>query len=253
VSVAIERDGAVAVVRIERPALGLAVKTGLLAALREVAADDAVRAVVLTGTGTVFSLGQDLRELSEALRADPAAAGETVEAHYNPITLLLATMAKPVVAAVNGTCVGAGLGFALACDLQVWSASATLSTAFTKVGLTCDSGLSATLVRAVGLPRAARLVLLAEPFTVEQAIGWGFAGDVVEPGQVEPRARELAAGLAAGPARAIAASKRLLARAAAGVSLTDTLHAEAVEQVALGRTPEHAAAVSAFLARSRAA
>ncbi|MET7397299.1 enoyl-CoA hydratase-related protein [Dactylosporangium sp. NPDC005572] len=238
---------AVAVVRMG-PTLTLAEKERLLAALRAAAADDAVRAVVLTGTGTVFSRGQDLRELDAALRADPAAAAETVERHYNPITLLLATMPKPVIAAVNGTCAGAGLGFALACDLQVWSATATLATAFTKVGLTCDSGLSATLARAVGHARASALVLLAEPFTVEQALAWGFAGDVVAPEEVEPRALALAARLAGGPAQALAASKRLLA-ASAGRSLPDTLRAEAAEQAALGVTPDHAAAVAAFTSR----
>jgi 2-(1,2-epoxy-1,2-dihydrophenyl)acetyl-CoA isomerase len=171
-----------------------------------------------------------------------------VERHYNPITLLLATMPKPVVAAVNGTCVGAGLGFALACDLQVWPTGGSLATAFTKVGLTCDSGLSATLARAVGGARASSLVLLAQPFTVEQAIAWGFAGDVVEPDQVLAHALTIADQLAAGPTSAMAASKRLLATSPHR-PLVETLAAEAVEQVALGMTRDHAGAVSAFLAR----
>ncbi|WDZ83661.1 enoyl-CoA hydratase/isomerase family protein [Micromonospora cathayae] len=251
-AVRVERDGATATVRLHRPdagnALDLAVKSALLDALREVAADDAVRAVLLTGSGPAFCVGQDLRELDAALRTDPAGAADTVEAHYNPITVLLATMPKPVVAAVNGTCVGAGLGFALACDLQVWSATATLSTAFTRVGLTCDSGLSATLVRAVGPARAAALVLLAEPFTVEQAVGWGFAGEVVAPADVEPTARALADRLAAGPTRAYAASKRLLAESA-WRPLVDTLRAEATEQAALAVSRDHPAGVAAFLAR----
>lgn len=250
--VLLEQDGAVGVVTINRPAAGnalnVAVKEALVETLSEVARDDAVRAVVLTGAGPVFSVGQDLRELDAALRENPATAGLTVERHYNPITLLLATMPKPVVAAVSGTCVGAGLGFALACDLQVWSAEATLSTAFSSVGLTCDSGLSATLSRAVGAARAAQLVLLAEPFSVEEAIGWGFAGDVVDPDKVLLRARELADRLAAGPTQAYAASKRLLATSPSR-PLAEALRAEAVEQVALGMTRDHAAAVEAFLAR----
>lgn len=236
--------GAVAVVRLDRPdhgnALDHALKTDLLAALRKVAGDDAVRAVVLTGAGSTFTVGQDLREL----HAHPEAAEGTVERHYNPITLLLATMPKPVVAAVNGTCVGAGLGFALACDLQVWSAKATLSTAFHKVGLTCDSGLSWTLARSVGSARAASLIHLAEPFLPEQAVAWGFAGDVVEPGDVPPQATRLAERLASGPTQAFAASKRLLAR-----PLAAALEAEALEQNALAATRDHVAAVDAFLAR----
>ncbi|RNL61969.1 enoyl-CoA hydratase [Nocardioides marmoriginsengisoli] len=250
--VLLERDGAVAVVTLNRPqagnALSTAAKDALLAALREVADDESVRAVVLTGAGSTFSVGQDLRELDQALKEDPASAGETVERHYNPITLLLATMPKPVVAAVNGTCVGAGLGFVLACDLQVWATGTTLSTAFTGVGLTCDSGLSASLSRSVGHARASELVLLAEPFSVEHGIGWGLAGDVVAPDQVAGHARELAHRLAAGPTRAIAASKRLLATSPTQ-PLAVALQAEADEQVVLGRTGDHAAAVDAFLAR----
>ncbi|MFF5257873.1 enoyl-CoA hydratase/isomerase family protein [Actinomadura viridis] len=243
-------DGAVAVVRLNRPgrgnALNEALKSALLETLREVAGAPSVRAVVLTGAGPAFTVGQDLGELGALLRTSPETAGETVERHYNPITLLLATMPKPVVAAVNGTCVGAGLGFALACDLQVWSSAATLSTAFHKVGLTCDSGLSATLVRAVGAARASSLVLLAEPFSPRQAAGWGFAGDIVEPDEVEPHAMRLARRLTAGPPRAIAASKRLLASSPYR-PLAEALAAEAAEQSALGRTRDHAAAVSAFL------
>ncbi|MEU5877839.1 enoyl-CoA hydratase-related protein [Spirillospora sp. NPDC047279] len=235
---------AVATVRLDRPeagnALNDALKTDLLAVLQKVADDPGVRAVILTGAGSTFTVGQDLREL----KAHPETADGTVERHYNPITLLLATMPKPVVAAVNGTCVGAGLGFALACDLHVWSSRATLSTAFHKVGLTCDSGLSSTLARSVGLARAASLIHLAEPFSIQQAITWGFAGEVVEPLEVEPVAAKLARRLAAGPTRAFAASKRLLAR-----PLAEALEAEALEQNALAATHDHTAAVAAFLAR----
>lgn len=246
-------DG-VALVRLNRPAQGnalnTALKTALLSALRKTAGDEAVRAVVLTGEGEAFTVGQDLRELRQALAADPGRAGETVEKHYNPITLLLATMPKPVIAAVNGTCVGAGLGFALACDLQVWSSQATLATAFHKVGLTCDSGLSATLVQAVGRARALSLMLQAEPFTPHQAAQWGFAGDIVAPDQVRPHAMALARRLAQGPTKAIAATKRLLL-AAPSRTLPETLAAEAAEQTALGCTRDHSAAVEAFLTRRK--
>lgn len=248
------RPNGVAVVRLNRAAAGnalsTALKSDLVDLLGKVAVDDAIRAVVLTGAGSTFTVGQDLGELHQALREDADSAGETVELHYNPITLLLATMPKPVIAAVNGTCVGAGLGFALACDLQVWAAGATLGTAFTKVGLTCDSGLSASLVHAVGAARASRLVLLAETFTVEQAQEWGFAGDVVDRPKVEEHAVRIASRLAAGPTRALAASKRLLA-AASTRSFADTLVAESIEQKALGLTRDHAGAVAAFLAREQ--
>src|SRR5262249_36091807 len=148
-----------------RNALTVAMKLGLLDAIERVTKDDSVRAVVLTGSGRSFCAGQDLGEHAEALQADPATAFDTVRAHYNPIVSGLINLPKPVIAAINGTCVGAGLSLALACDLRIAAAGAKFATAFTSIGLTCDSGLSATLARAVGAARASELVLLGEAFT----------------------------------------------------------------------------------------
>ena len=166
-------DGAVATITMSTPSLGLAAKQMLLAAVTEAAGDDGVRAVVLTGTGRVFTAGQDLREHADALReAGPDAFG-TIAAHYNPLITALATMAKPVLAAINGTCAGAGLGLALACDLRIAAQGARFATAFTGIGLTPDSGLSASLARAVGTARASELIILSTPFTAEDALSWG--------------------------------------------------------------------------------
>jgi 2-(1,2-epoxy-1,2-dihydrophenyl)acetyl-CoA isomerase len=151
-NVTVSRDGAVATVILPGPALSLAVKESLLEALRSVAADDAVRAVVLTGSGRAFCVGQDLAEHADALDRDAATALDTVQEHYNPIVTTLATMPKPVVAGVNGTCVGAGLGFVLACDFAVVAEAAVLGTAFTGIGLTCDSGLSGVIAAALSAP-----------------------------------------------------------------------------------------------------
>src|SRR6202046_5876644 len=109
-NVTVERDGGVAAVILPGPALSLAVKESLLESLRAVAADDAVRAVVLTGTGRAFCVGQDLAGHADALDRDPATALDTVQEHYNPIVTTLTTMPKPVVAGVNGACVGGGVG-----------------------------------------------------------------------------------------------------------------------------------------------
>jgi 2-(1,2-epoxy-1,2-dihydrophenyl)acetyl-CoA isomerase len=221
----------------------------LLDALREVAADDAVRAVVLTGTGGAFCVGQDLGEHADALARDAATAFDTVDLHYAPLVTTLTTMPKPVVAAVNGACVGAGLGLALACDLRVLASDATLGTAFAGIGLTCDSGLAYTLVRAVGRSRAAELLLLARSFTPAEAVGWGISGTVTEPEEVLPEAERLAARLAAGPTRAYAETKALLALDPAG--LAETLAAESRAQHRLGLTADHRNAVAAFLAKQR--
>lgn len=247
--VSVSHEGAVATVTLLRPALTRELKTDLRDALERIAADDAVRAVVLTGTGRAFCVGQDLGEHAEALRADPATAFATIDEHYNPIVTTLATMPKPVVAAINGTCVGAGLGFALACDLRVTADTAKFGTAFTGIGLTCDSGLSATLARAVGAARASELVLLGEAFTATQAAEWGIAGRVVPAGDVASTAAALAARLAAGPTRAYAEAKRALA-ASWGAPLPEVLRLEGEAQARLGLTADHRGAVEAFLGKS---
>lgn len=250
----VERRGAVATVTMQRPqahnALNTALKVALRDALADVAADDDVRAVVLTGSGRAFCVGQDLAEHAATLELGGAAAFATVAEHYAPITTSLVTMPKPVVAAVNGTCVGAGLGFALAADLRVLAAGATLGTAFTGIGLTCDSGLAATLSAAVGAARARELVLLAPTFDAAQAAAWGITGQVVPPDDVATTAAALADRLAAGPTRAFAESKALLA-AAPGAPLADVLAWEGEAQVRLGDSEDHRGAVAAFLAKER--
>ena len=249
-SVTVERDGAIASVILPGPALSLAVKEGLLSSLRAVADDESVRAVVLTGTGRAFCVGQDLGEHAAALDKDPATALDTVTEHYNPIVTALTTMPKPVVAAVNGTCVGAGLGFVLACDFVVMAEGATLGTAFTGIGLTCDSGLSVTLPAAVGMQRAKALLLRATTFRAEQAMAWGLVFELVPVSQVRAKATELATALASGPTAAYAETKRLLVDGASR-PFAESLEAEAAAQQRLGTTTDHASAVRAFLAKEK--
>ncbi|GAA1983213.1 enoyl-CoA hydratase-related protein [Isoptericola halotolerans] len=253
-TVTVEREDAVATLTLRRPearnALDLALKEELLGALREIAADPEVRAVVLAGAGPAFCVGQDLREHVQSLESGAWATQRTVEQHYNPLAQTLTTMPQPVVAAVHGACVGAGLGIALACDLRVFADDAVLGTAFGGVGLTFDTGLSATLTWAVGAARARELVLLGETFDAASAVAWGVAGRVVPADDVLPTAQELAARLAAGPPLAHAASKRLVA-AATTRPLSKTLAAEAAEQDALGRSADHREAVEAFLAHRK--
>jgi 2-(1,2-epoxy-1,2-dihydrophenyl)acetyl-CoA isomerase len=244
-------DGAVATITMTTPALGLAAKQDLLAAVRRAAADQDIRAVVLTGTGRVFTAGQDLGEHAAAL-AEPGASGafDTIEAHYNPVITGLATMPKPVIAAINGTCAGAGLGLALACDLRIAAAGIRFTTAFTGIGLTPDSGLSAALSRALGTARASELILLPEPFTAEDALSWGLVGRVVPGPDLAAAAADLAARLAAGPTRAYATAKRAI-RDAWAAPWPEVLAAEARDQATLGATSDHRNAVQAFLAKRR--
>jgi 2-(1,2-epoxy-1,2-dihydrophenyl)acetyl-CoA isomerase len=241
---------AVGIVTLRAPALTRKAKEQLLAGLRQLSGDDSVRAVVLTGSGKVFCAGQDLGEHAAALDAGPASAFETLADHYHPVVLALAGMPKPVVAAINGTCAGAGISLALACDIRVCSDAARFATAFTGIGLTADSGLSATLARAVGAARASELILLAEPFTARQALEWGLVGRLADPGSVLSQATELATRLAAGPTRAYAEAKKAIA-AAALPALEDVLPSEQAAQSRLGQTADHKGAVAAFLAKRR--
>jgi 2-(1,2-epoxy-1,2-dihydrophenyl)acetyl-CoA isomerase len=247
-------EGAVATVIINRPdqrnALDAAAKALLLERLQQAAADDAIRAVVLTGAGSAFCVGQDLGEHAQALADDPATALDTVDQDYNPVITVLTTMPKPVVAAVNGTCVGAGLGLALACDLRVISSAAKFGTAFSGIGLTCDSGLSVTLVRSVGQARAAQLMLLGSTFTAEEAVGWGISGIIADPDKTVNAAVELAEVLATGPTRAFAETKALLS-AAPTSTMTEALAAESAAQHRLGLTRDHLNAVTAFLRKEK--
>lgn len=252
--VTVERARSVAVVTMNRPdrrnALTRELKEALRDAVTEVGADPAVRAVVLTGSGSAFCVGQDLDEHAAALRADGSTALTTVEQHYNPTVRGLVGMPKPVVGAINGTCVGAGLGFALACDLRIAAAGARFATAFAAIGLSADSGLSAFLVHALGAARASELMLLGEPFTAEQAAQWGLVREVVPAEQVRDAALELAGRLAEGPTAAYAEIKKALALGAVS-SLDAALAAEAAAQARLGRSRDHAGAVEAFLAKRR--
>jgi 2-(1,2-epoxy-1,2-dihydrophenyl)acetyl-CoA isomerase len=248
VTTAVE-DG-VGIVTLRTPALTRVGKERLLTGLRQLSADDAVRAVVLTGTGRVFCAGQDLAEHAAALDADPATAFQTLALHYHPIVLALTGMPKPVVAAINGTCAGAGISLALACDIRICAHTAKFATAFTGIGLTFDSGLSATLTRAVGTARASELILLGEPFTAQQALEWGLVGRLANQEDVLTEARALATRLAAGPTLAYAEAKKAI-QAAALPTLPSVLAAEQSAQSSLGQTSDHKDAVQAFLAKQR--
>ena len=250
ISAAVTRTDAhgVATVTLQNSALSHRSRAELTDVLRAVAADPSVRAVVLTGAGRAFCVGQDLAEHVEALRADPATAMDVVADSYNPMVLALAAIRVPVVVGVNGACVGAGLGLALAGDLRVAAVGAKFGTAFTGIGLSSDSGLAARLVHCLGVSRATELLLLPEPITAETALQWGLVHRVVDPEHLLDEAQTLATRMAHGPTAAYRAVKTVLATAATD-TLEDTLALEARLQSELGRTADHSEAVEAFLAK----
>ena len=242
-----DADG-VATLTLQRPALSSRLRTELLGLVREVAADEQVRAVLLTGSGRAFCVGQDLGQHVEALRGDAATSLSVVEDEYNPLVLALAALRVPVVVAMNWAVAGAGLGIALAGDLRVAAAGAKFTTAFAGIGLSSDSGLASRLVHCVGGSRAAELLLLPEPFLAESAAEWGLVHRVVPAEQVLAESQALAERLAAGPTLAYRAIKTVLATAATD-SLEGTLALEASLQTGLGASADHREAVEAFLAK----
>lgn len=253
-AVLVERDdqAAVVTVRLNRPdrrnALTTELKVALRDALEEVADDPSVRAVVLASSGKAFCVGQDLGEHAAALEAEGAASMITVPEHYNRIAAALATMPKPVVAAINGTAVGAALGFVLACDLRLAASGTKFATAFAGIGFGGDSGLSATLAHCVGASRATELLMLGDTFTAEQAQQWGMVRAVVDPDALDAEALTLARRLADGPTQAFVEMKRAVALGTVS-SLGTVLEHEAAAQARLAATSDHVAAVRAFLAK----
>lgn len=247
-----DRADGVATVTIDRPdamnALDTPTKVLLRDTLAEAAADDAVRCVVLTGTGRAFCVGQDLREHVGLLTSGDASLWTTVPEHFNPIATTLATMPKPVVAAVNGVAAGAGASLAMAADLRVLGRRGGFNMAFTGIALSADSGATYWLPRLVGMPLARELLLMPRTVEAEECLRIGLATEVVADDELAARAAELAHRLAAGPTTAYASVRRALAYSASH-DLADSLAHEAELMSLTGGTADHVEAVEAFLAK----
>ncbi len=242
-------DG-VATIMLNRPdamnSMVTVAKVALRDALHTAAADPEARAVVLTGSGRAFCVGQDLKEHVEKLRGPQSELWRTVAEHFAPIATALASMPKPVIAAVNGVAAGAGFSFAMACDLRIVAESAGFNTSFAAIGLSCDTGVSWTLPRVVGHARALQLLLLPRTIKAHEALELGIATEVVPDDELAERVRALATQLAAGPTLAYASIKRAVAFSATH-DLAESLEHEATKMALTGATADHAEAVRAFL------
>jgi 2-(1,2-epoxy-1,2-dihydrophenyl)acetyl-CoA isomerase len=250
--VLLDLDGGVATVTFNRAdamnALDTPTKELLLSTLQQVADDPAVRVVVLTGTGRAFCVGQDLREHIGLLESRDEALWQTVPQHYNPIVELIATMNKPVIAALNGVAAGAGAAFAFAADLRILSDTAGYNLAFAGIALSCDSGSSWTLPRLVGTARAKELLLMPRTVRAEEALAIGLATRVVPAAELTDVIAEVAGTLASGPTLAYGSIRRAVAYSA-GHTLTESLAQEGELMSLTGASEDHAAAVSAFLSK----
>ncbi|MBE9375683.1 enoyl-CoA hydratase/isomerase family protein [Saccharopolyspora sp. HNM0983] len=228
--------------------LSVELKEDLIAALREAAADDAIRSLVITGAGKAFCAGQDLKEHTDLLDSGDPAPMKTVEDHYNPLIRAITAMPKPVIAAVNGMAAGAGASLAYASDLRVAADNAKFLMAFANVGLSSDTGASWTLPRLIGYGRAMEMLLLAEPVAAEEALRIGMVNRVVPEGSAVEAATEIATRMAAGPTSAYARIKETML-AAASEGLTEALEVEAGAQGEAAQTHDHREATAAFVAK----
>lgn len=248
------QDG-VGTVTLNRPAemnsLTLETKVALRDSLHSAASDSAVRCIVLTGTGRSFCVGQDLREIIAAMDGDDSfGTATTVVDHYNPIVTAIATMPKPVIAAVNGVAAGAGSSMAFASDFRILKRSAGFNTAFAAIAYSCDTGASWTLPRLVGQARATDLLMRPRTITSAEALDLGLATSVVDDEDFDAAVAELAQELAQGPTLAYGAIKRSLAFSATH-DLPTSLEHEGQKMALTGASQDHAAAVKAFLAKEK--
>lgn len=252
-TVLVDIRGEVAVVTLNRPetanTLDLAMGRDLLTAALRCEADPAVRAVVLTGAGKAFCFGGDLRGMTSS--------GTPIEPYLKELTTHLhAAIARfmrmdaPVIAAVNGTTAGAGVGLVAMADLAIMAAGAKISLAYTGVGLTPDGGTSFLLPRAVGAKRAMELILTNRALTAAEALEWGLVNQVAPDAEVLDTALALAGKLAAGPKGAFGRSKRLAVAALGALESQLTLESETI--AAQAATAEGREGIIAFFEKRKA-
>ena len=253
-SVLLDLADGVATVTLNRPeamnALDLATKNALLATLQRVAEDPSVRAVVLTGTGRAFCVGQDLREHITLLTSQDESLWSTVPEHFNPIVELISTMNKPVIAAINGVAAGAGASFAFAADLRVIVDTGGFNLAFAGIALSCDTGASWTLPRLIGTAKAIELLMLPRTVPAAEALELGMVNRVVSAAELPAVVKELARTLADGPTLAYGSIRRSVAFSA-GHPLSESLAYEADQMALTGASQDHRTAVAAFLAKEK--
>jgi 2-(1,2-epoxy-1,2-dihydrophenyl)acetyl-CoA isomerase len=245
------RDGATATIVLNRPermnAWSNAMSDDLLAALRAVARDDAVRAVMLTGAGKAFCSGADLKEgAANAAKSGAMGTKDILTRWYHPIVTTIREMPKPVISAVNGAAAGAGLSLALAADLVVAKESAYFVLAFSKIGLVPDGGGSLFVPARIGFARAAEMAMLAEPVPAAKAVDIGLINAAWPDDDFAKNADALLHRLASGATKAYAGIKRelnswLYDRMAAHLALEASIQGE------LERSKDFAEGITAFL------
>jgi 2-(1,2-epoxy-1,2-dihydrophenyl)acetyl-CoA isomerase len=245
-AVLVETVGVVRIVTLNRPermnALNDEIFAGLNAAFEDITTDKSIRAVLLTGAGRGFCAGADLMQ---SLSGD-ADLGDWLDQYYNPLVRQMRALPKPIVCAVNGAAAGAGMNLALAGDIIIAARSASFTQAFVRIGLIPDAGGTFFLPRLAGDGRARAMAMLGETITAEQAAVFGLVWQVFDDAVFTTEALTIATNLAAKPREALAAMKQAF-NASSGNSLDEQLDLERDLQRRLGKTPDFAEGVKAFL------
>jgi len=212
-------------------------------ALKVAQYDSSVRAIILTGSGRIFSAGQDITEVK---KAEDTSFRYHLQHTYNPLVLQIRRLEKPVLAAINGPVSGAALGIALACDLRIAAENARFVVGFSGIGLAPDSAVSLLLPAMIGLGRVAEHVYTNAPINAEQALALGLVNQVVPEEELGLRAFELATTLAKGSLKAFSLTKRAFNKSVLG-NLEQVLDYEAHLQDIAGSSEAHKEGVRAFL------
>jgi len=201
------------------------------------------RALLVRGEGRAFCTGRDLAD-ADPLHEDGEAILRDV---LNPLTERMASITVPTMAAVQGACLGSGLGLALACDIVYAADDARIGSPFARIGAVLDSGAHAAFVSRVGPHRALELVYTGRLLSGREAAEWGLVNRSVAGADLVRRSREMAASIARGPTSAFLESKRLVRTIGDGsLSLTEVLAAEAAAQGRASRTHDYQEGISAF-------
>jgi 2-(1,2-epoxy-1,2-dihydrophenyl)acetyl-CoA isomerase len=251
-TVTIEMRGPVALVQLNRPenanTLNMQMGRDLATAAIACEADSNVRAVVLTGAGKNFCFGGDLRGMIEGGGAIDAYLRE-LTSHLHTAIAHFVRMDQPVIAAVNGTAAGAGVGLVAMADMAIAAESSKFSLAYTGVGLTPDGSTSFFLPRVIGQKRAMELILTNRAVTSAEALDWGLVNSVVPDADVVTQALKLAERLAAGPLRAFGKSKRLIAESLGALESHLALESQTIARQ--GATAEGREGIGAFLEKRK--
>lgn len=245
-----EKDGAVVTLTLNAPATrnvltGNTAPQDFVDACARINGDNSVRAVILTGAGTAFSAGGDLKDMQGMFDLSPAQLRDWYRNGVQRLALAVYGVEVPVIAAVNGPAIGAGCDLTTMCDIRIASEKAVFAESFVKVGLIPGDGGAWLLPRVVGKSMAAEMSFTARTVDAQEALKIGLVSRVVAPEELLPQARALAAQIAANPGVALRLAKKLL-REGERLDFPSLLELSAGMQALAHKTPEHVKAINAF-------